>query len=237
VELTAWEQWPSPLGESFRLTMTSILFAENGNRSPAVIAFSSAKPGEGKTTVISNLAISLARIGRRVLLIDGDMRKPRLHEIFRVAHSPGLSDALQHGDTPAIRSTGITNLSLLPRGEVVDEKVFFSSRLEPLLANLKSYFDMILIDTAPLLLMTDARLLSHYAEAVILVVAQHTDRDAVADARQRLADDGTPILGTILNRWDPRDSLRSTWQTDSREYYERYAKSLSRNNCDNSSGR
>src|SRR5581483_5223302 len=84
VELITWQQKPSLLAESFRATLASILFSgQNGNR-PRVLVVTSPSPSEGKTTVISNLAIALAEISRRVLLIDADMRKPRLHDVFDV---------------------------------------------------------------------------------------------------------------------------------------------------------
>jgi capsular exopolysaccharide synthesis family protein len=171
-----------------------------------VIALSSANPGEGKTSVISNLAIALARINRRVVLIDGDMRQPRLHEIFKVDNRVGLSDILAGNPLAAIPATKIPNLFLLPSGRGGDEKLLFTPHFRQLLQRLRAEFDMVLIDTPPLLGISDARLISHLADAVILVVAQHTDRDAVRLAQQRLAEDGSFLLGTILNNWNPKTS-------------------------------
>ena len=206
-ELMMLERWPSAIAESFRLTLTSILLSGKNGARPRVIVLTSATPGEGKTTVISNLGIALARSNRRVLLIDGDLRRPRLHTIFEeVDNSAGLSELLHGNASVGVQETKIPNLFLLPSGQSADEKLFFTSRVRQLFRRFKSEFDMILVDTPPLLQVSDARLMGHHADAVILVVAQHTDRDAVLMARQRLAEDGSYLLGTILNNWDRRTS-------------------------------
>ena len=205
LELTTWQQWHSEIAESFRLTLTSLLLSSgrNGER-PHAIVVSSALPGEGKTTVISNLAIALARVNWRVLLIDGDMRKPRLHEVFDVSNETGFSDFLAGVSNPPIHPTKIPNLFLLPSGRAMDDRLFFTAPLRELLRPLKAEFDMILIDTPPLLRMADTRLLSHHADGVILVVSQATSRDAVLLATQQLTEDGSRLLGTILNNWQPK---------------------------------
>jgi capsular exopolysaccharide synthesis family protein len=205
LELTTWQQWHSEIAESFRLTLTSLLLSSgrNGER-PHAIVVSSALPGEGKTTVISNLAIALARVNWRVLLIDGDMRKPRLHEVFDVSNGTGFSDFLAGVSNTPIQPTKIPNLFLLPSGRAMDERLFFTAPLRELLRPLKAEFDMILIDTPPLLRMADTRLLSHHADGVILVITQATSRDAVLHATQQLTEDGSRLLGTILNNWEPK---------------------------------
>jgi succinoglycan biosynthesis transport protein ExoP len=206
LELTTWKKWSSAMAESFRLTLVSILRSDvNDGRRP-VIAISSATAGEGKTTVLSNLGIALAQIDCRVLLVDGDMRKPRLHEIFQVENTVGLSDALAGNAFVSGQKTAIPGLFVLPSGPQPDERLLFSSRLEKVLRRLKEQFDIILIDTPPLLEMSDARLIGIHTDAVILVVAQNTDRAAVMLAKMRLAEDGSHLLGAILNNWDPKTS-------------------------------
>ena len=204
LELSTWQQWHSEIAESFRLTLTSLLLSsgKNGER-PHTIVLSSALPGEGKTTVISNLAIALARVNWRVLLIDGDMRKPRLHDVFGVNNATGFSDFLAGVPNTPIHPTKIPNLFLLPSGRAMDERLFFTAPLRDLLRPLRADFDIILIDTPPVLRMADARLLSHHADGVILVVTQSASREAVLLASQQLHDDGTRLLGTILNNWEP----------------------------------
>jgi succinoglycan biosynthesis transport protein ExoP len=123
VEMASWNHKPSMVAESVRAILTSILFSgENGNR-PRVLVVTSGSPKEGKTTVVSNLAIALAEVHQRVLLIDGDMRRPRLHEIFGVGNERGLSDILKEnvalaesGLAGAIQETKLPNLFLLPSG-------------------------------------------------------------------------------------------------------------------------
>lgn len=201
IELTMLNDSHSPLAESIRVTLASILLSSTGRHPLRIIAFTSAAPGEGKTTVISNLAIALARINRKVLLVDGDLRKPRLHVLFGLENEAGLSDSLKSGGEPEVRETSIQNLFLMTSGTEADDHLLFQRRLQPLLKGLKQSYDMILIDTPPLLQMPDARLISRCADAAILVVSPSTSRPVVQAAQQRLADDGTTVLGTILNNW------------------------------------
>ena len=199
---------PSVLTESFRLTLASILLSSNNGARPRVIAFSSASAKEGKTTVTSNLGIALARLNRRVLLIDGDLRKRRLHRVFEVDNTAGLYEALTDNSSPCVKETKVPNLFVLPSGKGIDgDMLFYSSNFRDLLERLKTEFDMILIDTPPLLQVADARLICSQADATVLVIAQHTPREAALLVRQRLSDDGSHLLGTILNKWDPKTSL------------------------------
>jgi receptor protein-tyrosine kinase len=212
VELVTWQRRPSVLAESFRSTLASILYTgENGNR-PRVIALTSANPREGKTTVASNLALALAEIGRRVLLIDGDLRKPRLHEIFKVSNEWGLSDLLDgtkppEGSEAMVAGTGYRDLYVLPAGSVASSisNLLHSPRALELLKRMRQEFDMVIIDTPPMLQIPDARVLGRLADGVILVVrSARTTKETAATASQRLVDDGTRVLGTVLNEWDPR---------------------------------
>jgi receptor protein-tyrosine kinase len=207
--LVAKKKAPSVLTESFRLTLASILLSENDGVQPRVIAFSSASANEGKTTVTSNLGIALAGFNRRVLLVDGDLRRRRLHRIFEVDNTVGLYEALTGSSAPSVKETKIPNLFLLPSGKGSDGDMLFDpSRLRNLFQKLKTEFDMILVDTPPLLQVADARLICSQADATVLVIAQHTPRELALLVRQRLADDGSHLLGTILNKWDPKTSLR-----------------------------
>jgi polysaccharide biosynthesis transport protein len=200
----------SMLAESFRITLAAIILSSKDGFHPRTIAFSSANSGEGKTTVTANLGITLAHAGRRVLLIDADLRKRRLHRIFEVNSTPGIIEALNGGSPPAVRETKIANLFVLPSGKgAADKMLFFSSKLHELLETLKTEFDMMLIDTPPLLQVADARLICSQADRTVLVIAQHTPRETALLARQYLADDGSHLLGTVLNNWDPKTSLHA----------------------------
>ncbi|MBI3668687.1 MAG: polysaccharide biosynthesis tyrosine autokinase [Acidobacteria bacterium] len=214
LELVTWKHKPSPLAESFRATLTSILLPSQNGDHPQVIVVSSPSPAEGKTTVASNLSIAVAEIGRRVLLIDGDLRQPQLHKILGVSNSWGLSDILL-SDSPIesvplshlVTETRIPGLSLLSSGTstLSISHLLHSPRMEALLARMRREFQMVLIDAPPMMHLADARLLGRLSDGVVLVFrAGQTTREAALLASQRFVEDGTRILGTVLNSWDPR---------------------------------
>ncbi len=223
-ELSTWQDHPSLLAESFRGALASIMVAGEGATLPGVIMITSAGKGEGKSSIVSNLGIALAEINLRVLLIDADMRKPHLHDIFNVSNSWGLSDllrersALENCPLEALsRKTDIEGLSLLPSGPgtLSIANLLYSRRLADLLKRLRAEFDIIVIDTPPMLYISDARVLGRLADGAILVIrASKTTRDAARAAKQRLVDDGIPVLGTILNEWDFRAKSRYGYYTN-----------------------
>ena len=232
VELVTWQRKPSLLAESFRATLTSILFSgQNGDR-PRVIVLTSPSPKEGKTTAVSNLGIALAEINQRVLLIDGDLRKPRLAEIFSLPNQWGLADLLRKTQPvdglpieAAALQTAIPGLFLLPSGPEAlgATNLLYSPRMPELLHRLRQKFDTILIDSPPMLQIPDARVLGRLADAVILVIrASLTTRDSAQAARQRFAEDGTPVLGTILNDWNPKRSPAYGYYKSYDRYYRHY---------------
>jgi len=214
VELVTIQQRQSMLAESFRSTLVSILFSgENGSR-PRTIVLTSANPSEGKSTVVCNLGIAIAEVGNRVLLIDADLRRPRLHKVFGLNASPGLSDLLKdrtaatsEAGQAAIRPTSVPNLFLLPSGEstAAAMTLLYGAQVPEMLKQLRQQFDTILIDTPPMLQIPDARVLGRLSDRVILVIrAGSTTRDAAQAAFQRFQEDGTNVLGTILNDWNPK---------------------------------
>ncbi len=215
IELTMWQRRPSPVAESFRATLVSILFSgENGNR-PRVMVVTSANPSEGKSTVVSNLGIAVAEVNQKVLLIDADLRKPRLHDVFNLKNDRGLSDLLRSKDSisaaldGAIQQTDIPDLYVLTSGSrtLAATSLLYSNRMPELLQKLRTEFETIFIDSPPMLQIPDSRVLGRMVDRVILVVrAGKTTRDAALAARQRFSEDGTRMLGTILNGWDPKRS-------------------------------
>ncbi|HEY3938283.1 MAG TPA: polysaccharide biosynthesis tyrosine autokinase [Bryobacteraceae bacterium] len=217
-ELSTWQDHPSLLAESFRSALASIMVSGNGATLPGVIMITSAGKGEGKSSIVSNLGIALAEINQRVLLVDADMRKPHLHDIFNVANSWGLSDLLREKssleNSPVeglCRKTDIEGLHLLPSGPgtLSIANLLYSRRLFELLQKLRAEFDIVVIDTPPMLYISDARVLGRLADGAILVIrASKTTRDAARAAKQRLVDDGIPVLGTILNEYDLRKKSR-----------------------------
>lgn len=212
--------WNSTLlSESFRQTLVSLLRARPKDHNPAYV-LTSTGPGEGKTSVAANLARAMAEVGQRVILLDADLRKPRLHTLLGIEGKEGLADILVEPVPIAslnldryIQSTPINNLSVITHGSVSVSSpgvLFFSPRLGELIARLKTRFDCVLLDTAPALWLPDARLWGLYADGVVLVVrAGVTSREAASATCERFAQDGIPILGTILNDWapDPKSPL------------------------------
>jgi capsular exopolysaccharide synthesis family protein len=213
LELVAWRDKPSLCAESFRATLTSILFAGGRGQRPRVLVVTSPNPGEGKTTVISNLAVSLAEINRRVLLIDADLRRPRVHQVFGMANTFGLSDLLAARDPidqiPLKASTlesGVPGLYVLPSGSRTHtiSSLLHSPRMGELLERALRVFDTVLIDTPPVKQIADARVLGRISDGVVLVLrAGQTTRGTAKAAADRFADDGIRVLGTVLNAWDP----------------------------------
>ncbi len=229
-ELATWKRRPSLLAECARTTLTSILLPSQDGIAPKVVVLTSARPGDGKTTVACNLSIAMAEIGRKVLLIDGDLRRPRLHTFFNVSNQWGLGDVLW-GNLPLdtvpisqlVRETEVPCLFLMPAGScgVAPANLFFSPRMSKLLERTRTEFDMVMIDAPPMIHLADARVLGRHSDGVILVVrAGETTTEGARYVSQRFAEDGTRILGTVLNSWDPRTSGRSY---DSYRDYQTYA--------------
>jgi len=217
-ELATWKRKPSLLAECARTTLTSILLPSQNGDCPRVVVLTSPSPGDGKTTVACNLAIAMAEIGRKVLLIDGDLRRPRLHKVFGAPNNWGLSDVLW-GDTPLetlpishlVRETEVAGLSLLPGGScsITPANLFYSPRMARFLKRMRKEFEMVMIDAPPMIHLADARVLGRHADGVILVVrAGQTTTESALFASQRFAEDGTRVLGTVLNSWDPKSGRR-----------------------------
>jgi len=229
VELITHVRKKSLISESFRTTLTSILFSGHNGDRPRVIVLTSASPKEGKTTVVCNLAIALAEINHKVLVIDADLRRPRMHNVFGVKNdNNGLSELLlkqEPLDDAALRSaareTHIPNLYVLPAGRsrFNAASLLHSERLPELLRGLRKQFDTIMIDTPPMVNIPDARVLARLADGVIMILrSAHTTRDAALLAKQRFMDDGIPVMGTILNNWNPNTPGYGYY----RNYYEGY---------------
>ena len=231
VELVTWQRKPSLVAESFRSTLVSILFAGEKGPRPKVLVLTSAGPGEGKSTIASNLGIAIAEVGQKVLLIDADMRKPRQHEIFALNNDRGLSTILRekqslNGDKSlggVIHDTEVPGLSVLPSGPASSTAttLLYGSHMPELLSYVRKEYDIVLIDTPPMLQMPDARVLGRMADNVIMIIRSgHTTKDAGFAATQRFSEDGTKVLGTILNDWNPKSAPNGYYG-----YYSKYYKS------------
>ena len=216
--LTAPLHQPTPasaFAEAFQSLRASFLLDSTLAQGKAIV-ISSAMSAEGKTTVAVHLAIALANIGKRVLLIDGDLRIPRLHSLLGTASDAGLADLLA---TPSqlseaqlsqnVRTTTQANLEVLSAGLTNPDSPssLYSSRLSELFALARKNFDIVLIDSPPMIQIPDARILGRAADAVLLVVqARKTPRELLLAVRQKLAEDNTPMIGCVLNKWNPKQS-------------------------------
>ena len=216
VELITLQQKPSVMAESFRGVITSLLFVGSNGTRPRVIVFTSTSPSEGKTTVASNIALALAEIRHKVLLIDGDIRRSRLHKIYNLPNEKGLRELLlceEPLDAPTLREyihpTSVPGLSVLPSGQstLSTMNLFYSPRAAELIRIAREQFDMVLIDTPPAHQIHDARVLSRFSDGVVFVFrASKTSRDTAKAVLRRFSEDGAPVLGAILNYWDPTKS-------------------------------
>ena len=212
-EMVQWSQDETMMADAYRSAITSILLSRVNGVSPRVILVTSPRPKAGKTTTVANLGISLAEIGRRVLLIDGDLRRPRLGKLFGLQFATGLSDVLLDAGSgittldSVVRASTVPGLYVLPGGSEPANisKLLHATYLDTLVEAARSEYDFVLIDSPPMIGMADARLLSRNADGVILICrAGETSPEQLGEARQRLADDGTPVIGTILNGCDLR---------------------------------
>jgi succinoglycan biosynthesis transport protein ExoP len=195
---------PPGFAEAIRAIRTNVLFssAEEGARTLVV---TSTAPGEGKTMVAANLAVGLAQAGQRVLLIDGDMRCPRLHDLFKHKQEPGLSNLMVGHAAPSacIRKSNALGLWLLTSGRVPPNpaELLGSQRFKEFIRSLGDHFDSVIIDSPPTLAVTDAAVAAAAASGVVFVIgAEMTTRKAARVAMQQLENARVRIVGAVLNK-------------------------------------
>jgi polysaccharide biosynthesis transport protein len=203
-----WQKKSSAVAEAFRGILTSLLFAGDGIRLPKTIVITSSNRGDGKTIIAGNLGIALAEIGRKVLIIDGDLRYSRIHSLFGLDRR-GLTDVIglmeESGDVKQyIQQTRIPNLQVLCAGENnCSADLLYSSKLGEFVQKLAAVYDTILIDTPPMGELTDARVLARFTDGVIMIArTRQTTRDAAMTATSQLAADRIPVFGFIVNDWN-----------------------------------
>lgn len=188
--------------ESYRTLRTNIQYSSFDEEIRTIVVTSS-EPGEGKSTTAGNLALSFAQTEKRTIIIDCDLRKPALHKHFRISNLVGLSDVLigKEKINSAMHEYN-DYLSVLSSGKLPPNpaEMLGSRAMSKLLKELTDYFDIIILDSAPLHAVTDAQILSTKADGVILVVrAERTKRDTVIQAKSLLDKVGANILGIVLN--------------------------------------
>jgi capsular exopolysaccharide synthesis family protein len=195
---------PPHFSEAIKAIRTAVVFssAEEGARS---IVVTSTAPGEGKTLVSSNLAVALSQADQRTLIIDCDMRRPRIHDVFGAQQEPGISNVLvgtsELGDV--IRKTATPNLSVVAAGHIPPNpaELLGSTRFRDLLRTLRMQYDWIIIDAPPVMAVTDAAVIGNHATGVVFVVgAEMTSRRHAAVAIEQLAAAKAHFIGGVLNR-------------------------------------
>jgi capsular exopolysaccharide synthesis family protein len=197
---------PPNFAEAFRAIRTNVLFSstEEGGRS---IVVTSTGPGEGKTVVSSNLAIALAQAGQRVLLVDADLRKPRIHTLLGLAQEPGLSNLMVGAVKPsdAVQKTSVGNLWVLPAGMQPPNpaELLGATRFKEFLATVTQHFDWVILDTPPVMAVTDSSVVAHLTSGALFVIgADMTSRHAALRALDQLDRVKSRSIGGVLNRVD-----------------------------------
>lgn len=202
----------SSTAESYRTLRTNVEFAAVDAQVRTLLV-TSASPGEGKTVTAANLAVVFAQAGRRVLLVDADLRRPAVHRIFDVPNTIGLTTMLRdEGARPeaVVRATEQANLFVLTTGPLPPNpaELLGSHRMQLVLESLRQHADMVIFDSPPLQAVTDAAVLSTFVDGTILVLrAGHTRRGTVRRAREALARAGANVLGAVLNQVTVKDTL------------------------------
>lgn len=194
----------SPISERYRSIRTSIQFASLEHEI-RLITITSASPGEGKSTTATNLAIVLAQQDHKVLLIDMDMRKPTCHTIFREANQSGLTNVLFNLAklSEVVHKTAVPNLSLLTSGPIPPNpaELLSKNRMDALLNEARLEYDYIILDTPPVLTVTDAQIIAQKSDGVVLVISNgKTTKENAAKAKGLLLKARANILGVIFNR-------------------------------------
>jgi len=210
----------SSVAEAYRTLRTNIQFMNPDNPIRTLVV-SSAGPGDGKSTTVVNIAITFASLGKKTLLIDGDLRKPILHKVFDISRGPGLTHAMIEdlNDTDIIRKTEISNLYIITCGDIPPNpsEILSSQKLKNFIERMKSEFEIILFDSPPIIAVTDASVISKMTDAILLVVKSGvTDTRVVARTVELLKQVKTHLIGAVLN------GVNITAGYDSYYYYYHY---------------
>ncbi len=213
----------SPISEGYRRLRTNIQFSDP-DRETRVIMVTSAEPGEGKTVTSSNLAVAFAQSGRRTVYVDADLRRASGHKVFGVNREPGLVEVLFDPANHRIESfrSGIDDLYIIPAGRSVPNpaEVLESLRMRDVLRMLRDEFDVVIVDTPPVLAVADALLLSRQTDACIMVCsANATNIHALETSAEMLRDVEAPVVGVVLNKLDKNSSSGYSYGYSYQSYY------------------
>ena len=215
----------SPVSEIFRALRTNLQYMKRKSGCQTIL-YTSTIQGEGKSFIALNTAVTFAQAGKNVLIIDADMRRPRQHKVFEVSQYPGLSNYLSGVDPDdnfkkikldeCIKKTSVDKLYIMPAGVIPPNpsELLETPKLPRLIEKLEQVFDIVIIDGAPCLLVTDSTILSRYADSTVLVVASGRARiDDLREAKARIQHVGGNLVGIVLNR------VRTTKSKYESKYY------------------
>lgn len=194
----------NPAAEAYRVIRTGIQFAQAG-KELQTIALTSCTLNEGKSTTIANLAVVLTQAGKSVLLIDCDMRNPTVHKNFNLSNKVGLSSCISMGTalSDAVQKTSIEGLYALTGGVIPPNpsELLGSEQMKNVLQRAKEQYDYVLIDTPPVMPVTDALIVGRFVDGMILVIASAEVKVEMArDVKNQLVNAGANILGVVLNK-------------------------------------
>ncbi|WP_147054249.1 CpsD/CapB family tyrosine-protein kinase [Sporosarcina luteola] len=204
-KLVTNENPKSIVSEQFRTVRTNINFSMP-DKELKTLLFTSSSPGEGKSTSAANVAIVFAQEGKKVLLVDADMRKPTMHYTFHTTNTTGLSNLLtkQWMLEEVTKVTKVDGLHLITSGPIPPNpaELIGSNSMGTLIETLKSQYDIVIFDAPPLLSVADAQILSNKCDGTILVInAGTTEKDSVVKAKESLVSAKANILGTLMNNF------------------------------------
>ena len=204
------EQSKSPISEAFRTLRTNVQFTSVDSETKKIMV-TSAGPREGKSTTVANLAVSIAQTGKTVLVVDADLRNPTQHKIFGLDNVQGLSLALVQDQDyrDYVRETAVPGLLVITGGPIPPNpaELVGSKRMKRLIEEVSQQYDVVLIDTPPIVAVTDAAILAQEVDGVILVLASgEVNKDFAQRAKEQLDKVDAKILGAVLNKADMKTS-------------------------------
>ena len=209
-ELIAYKDPKSPISEIFRTLRTNLQFMTS-NKGLKTLLVTSSVPGEGKSWVSANLVSAFAQEGKKVIIVDSDMRKGRMHSIFNVEKKPGLSNYLsgvidvedKDNILNYVKQTKVENLYVMPTGDVPPNpsELLVSERMTSLIDNLKNIFDIVIFDGTPSLIVTDALIIARQVDASLIVTAyKETKIGDVEKIKKAIENVGGKIAGIVINK-------------------------------------
>jgi len=206
----------SVISEQFRTLRTNISFSSSDNEIRSLV-FTSGSPGEGKSTVAANTAVVFAQEGKRVLLIDADMRKPTVHYTFHMTNTTGLSNLLTRKAAlhEVVKVSDQENLNIITCGPIPPNpsELLGSRTMDSLLIEMLRDFDVVIFDAPPVLAVTDAQIMANKADGTVLVLnTRKTEKDSLEKSKELLTKSNANVIGVVMNNY--------TYDTDA--YYYQY---------------